>query len=137
MNDKKFLVDMDAEQPEGERAAHRKVYSAILAAILCIALALAVWVGVMNTQDTDFIPVRVVAPMGYECTLSVDGVEVEGRVCDLRYLDELVINLSQEDVLEVLARFGGEASVSGAFLRLPEGVYLTRAFSAILTVKAK
>ena len=137
MNDKKFLVDIDAEQLPEEHVSHRKVYGAFFAAIFCIVLALAVWVGVMNTQDTDFIPVRVVSPEGYECTLSVDGVEVEGKVSELRYLDELVITLSQEDVMYIVSAFGGSASVNEAILGLPEGVYLTREFSAVLTVKAK
>ena len=137
MNDKKFLIENDAEQLQTQRLSHRKVYGAILAAVVCVLLALVVWVGVMNTQDTDYIPVRIVSPEGYECTLSVDGVEVEGRVSDLRNLDEIVITITREDALYVVAGFGGEASVNEAFLRLPDGVYLTRGFSAVLTVTAK
>ena len=137
MNDKKFLIETDAEQAQEGRVSHRQVYRAFLAALVCVALALAVWVGVMNTQDTDYIPVRLVSPAGYACTLSVDGVEVEGKVSDLRDLDEIVITVTQEDALYVVAGFGGEASVSEAFLRLPDGVYLTREFSAVLSVKAE
>lgn len=137
MNDKKFLAEKDAEQEGGARVSHRNVYGALLAIVVCILLALVVWVGVMNTQDTDYIPVRIVVPEGYECTLSVDGVEVQGKVCDLRNLDELVITLSREEVLYVMTTFGGSATVNEALLRLPSGVYVTREFSAVLTVKAK
>ena len=137
MNDKKFFLENNAEQTQGEAVSHRRIYSAILAALVCIALALAVWIGVMNTQDTDYIPVRVLSPEGYECTLSVDGVEVEGKVSDLRDLDEIVVALTKDDAAYVLVGFGGEASVNEAFLRLPDGVYITREFSATLTVKAK
>ncbi len=137
MNDKEILLEKDAEQAQGARASHHTVYGTIIAALVCILLALVVWVGVMNTQDTDYIPVRIVAPEGYECTLSVDGVEVEGKVCDLRNLDELVITLSAEDALYVLGALGGSASVNEALLQLPNGVYVTREFSAVLTVKAK
>ena len=137
MNDKKFLVEKDAEQEQSTPTSHRNIYSAIIAALVCILLALVVWIGVMNTQDTDYIPVRVVAPEGYTCTLSVDGVEVEGKVSQLRDLDEIVINLSTEDALYVMGAFGGSASVSEALLQLPDGVHVTREFSAVLTVKAK
>ncbi len=137
MNDKNFLVEKDAEQEQSAPISHRNIYGAILAATICILLALVVWIGVMNTQDTDYIPVRVVAPEGYVCTLSVDGVEVEGKVSDLRDLNELVISLSEEDALYVLGAFGGVASVNEALLRLPDGVCVTREFSAVLTVKAK
>ena len=122
MNDKKFLLENDAEQAQGEAVSHRRIYGAILAALVCIALALAVWIGVMNAQDTDYIPVRIVSPEGYECTLSVDGVEVEGKVSDLRNLDEITVALTKDDAAYVIVGFGGEASVNEAFLRLPEGV---------------
>ncbi len=137
MNDKEILMENGAEQESEARVARHSVSGAIFAALLCILLAGLVWICVMNTQDTDFIPVRVQGPEGYECTLSVDGVEVEGKVADLRHMDEIVVTLGESDMLYVIANFGGSASVNEAFLGLPEEVSVTRTFSAVLTVKAK
>ena len=67
----------------------------------------------------------------------MEGVEVEGKVSDLRHLDEIVVKLSENDALYVIANFGGSASVNEAFLGLPEGVSVPRAFQAVLTVKLK
>lgn len=136
MNDKKTLMDKEAGQEQDARAPQRKILGVILAAVLCPLLALVVWVGVMNTQDTDYIPVRVVGPEGYTCELSVDGVEVEGKVYALRDLDEIVITVSASDAQYVTVALGGAASVNEAFLRLPDGVSTIRDWTAVLNVRA-
>ena len=89
MNDKNIMLDKNGEQNEVILVSHRKVLVSLLAAVICLLLAALVWVCVMNTQDTDYIPIRVVVPAEYECVLSVDGVEVEGAVATLRTLKEL------------------------------------------------
>ena len=137
MNDKKTLMDKEAGQDQDARAPQRKILGVILAAVLCPLLALVVWVGVMNTQDTDYIPVRVVGPEGYTCELSVDGVEVEGKVYALRDLDEIVITVSASDAQYVTVALGGAASVNEAFLRLPDGVSTIRDWTAVLNVRAQ
>ena len=130
MNDKEILKEKDAEHLQTERASHRKVYGAIIAAAICILLALVVWIGVMNSQDTDFIPVRVEGPDGYRCHLSVEGIEVQGKVSDLRGLDEIVIELDEQKALLIL---GGEVEAE-KYLKLPDGVSLTGNLSAVITV---
>ena len=137
MNDKKTLMEKEAGQDQDARAPQRKILGVILAAVLCPLLALVVWVGVMNTQDTDYIPVRVVGPEGYTCELSVDGVEVEGKVYALRDLDEIVITVSASDAQYVTVALGGAASVNEAFLRLPDGVSTIRDWTAVLNVRAQ
>lgn len=137
MNDKKTLMEKEAGQDQDVRAPQRKILGVILAAVLCPLLALVVWVGVMNTQDTDYIPVRVVGPEGYTCELSVDGVEVEGKVYALRDLDEIVITVSASDAQYVTVALGGAASVNEAFLRLPDGVSTIRDWTAVLNVRAQ
>lgn len=133
MNDKEIMLDKDVEQEELAHVSHRKPYGAVIAAVVCLLLALVVWVGVMNTQDTDYIPVRVVAPQGYTCELSADGVEVDGTVATLRGLKEIVIPISAEDA-EYVIYLGGQAMIPEAMLQLPDGVQLTRDWSAVLTV---
>ena len=137
MNDKDILLDKGGEQDEIVRVSRRKVWSGLLAAVICLALAGLVWVCVMNTQDTDYIPIRVVAPADYECTLSVDGVEVEGSVATLKALKEIVITLSPEDASYIVYYYEGQASVNEAILQLPADAHVAEGWSAVLTVKAK
>lgn len=134
MNDKEIMLDKDVEQEELAHVSHRKPYGAVIAAVVCLLLALVVWVGVMNTQDTDYIPVRVVAPQGYTCELSAQGVELSGSVGMLRGLKEIVIPISAEDAEYILYYYNGEAAVNEAFLQLPLDVELTRQWTAKLTV---
>ena len=130
MNDKEILMETGAEQERIGHSSHHSVYGAVIALLICFALALVVWVGVMNTQDTDYIPVSVAAPMGYECALSVDGVEVQGRVSDLRGLDRLVITIPA-------GVSAGTYYVPAEMLELPDGVALTQEWNATLTIKIK
>ena len=133
MNDKEILMEKDAEQEQSERAPRRRVYGSILVIILCLVMALVVWVGVMNTQDTDYIPVRLVGPEGYRCHVSVDGVEVKGRVSDLRNLDEIVIELDEQEALRILFPCGGKADAED-YLKLPDGVTIAGDLNAVITV---
>ena len=134
MNDKEILMEKDVEQQSDARVARHSVLGAMLAVLLCILLAGIVWVCVMNTQDTDFIPVRLEAPEGYECTLSVDGVEVEGKVSALRNLDVVVIELDEQEALYILFPCGGEDEAE-PYLKLPDGVSLAGNLNAVITVR--
>ena len=130
MNDKEILMENGAEQVQSTRDSHRNVYGTIVAVLVCLLLALIVWIGVMNAQDTDYIPITVSAPIGYECTLSVDGVEVQGKVADLRGLNELVITVPAGVA-------GGTYYVPEEMLELPQGVAVTGEWNATLTIKVK
>ena len=130
MNDKEILLEKDVEQQQSASISHRSMYRALLAGVLCLLLALVVWVGVMNTEDTDYVPVRIDAPAGYACTLSVEGVEVKGEVAVLRTLDVLVIT-----VPEGVAP--GTYYVPAEMLELPQGVTLAKDWEAVLTIRAK
>lgn len=130
MNDKEILMENGAEQESEARVARHSVSGAIFAALLCILLAGLVWICVMNTQDTDFIPVRVQGAEGYEYTLSADGVEVEGKVADLRHLDEILLTLPA-------GLAPGTYYVPVEMLALPDGVTPSGSWTATVTVKAK
>ncbi len=134
MNDKDILLDMGGEQDEVVRVSRRKLWSGILAAVICLLLAGLVWVCVMNSTDTDYIPIRVVSPEGYTCTLSVDGVEVEGSVAALRRTKEIVITISEYDA-EYVLYYGGELSVNESILDLPEDMRLAGVWNAKMSVK--
>lgn len=137
MNDKDIMLDKNGEQEVVVRVSRRKVWGSILAAVLCLLLAGLVWVCVMNTQDTDYIPIRVVSPEGYTCTLSVDGVTVKGKVATLKTMEEIVVELTADDVAYILYYYDGEASVNEAVLQLPADVSVADAWSAVMIVTVK
>ena len=134
MNDKEILLDMNGEQEAPARVSKHKVWSSALAAVLCLLLSTLIWVCVMNTTDTDYIPIRVVCPADYTVTLSVDGVEVEGPVTKLKEMNEIVITLTPEDMIGYCE---GETSVNRDFLQLSPDVCVADDWSAVLTVTPK
>ena len=137
MNDKEIMLEKGAEQQSASHVSHRRVYGTVFAAIVCILLALLVWVSVMNTQDTDYIPIRVEVPEGYACTLSVEGVTVQGTVMSLKKLDEIVVTFSAENVQEILYYYDGAVRVNGNILPLPADVSVSAEWEALLTVTEK
>ncbi len=137
MNEKEILLDIGGEQDAVSHSSHRRLWSGLLVAVICFLLAGIVWVCVMNTTDTDYIPIRVVSPAGYECTLSVEGVEIEGTVATLRDLNEIVVTVSAQDAAYLLSYYGGEALVSETFLQLPADVCASGEWSAVLTARKK
>ncbi len=137
MNDKDIMLDKSGEQETVVRVSHGKLWRSVIAAVLCLLLAGLVWVCVMNTQDTDYIPIRVVGPAEYTCTLSVEGVTVQGKVSTLKTMDEIVVELSPENIQEILYYYDGAARVNGNILPLPADVTVPAEWDAVLTVTAK
>lgn len=137
MNDKEIMLEKGAEQEPAAHGSHRKVYGTVFAAIVCILLSLLVWVSVMNTQDTDYVPIRVEVPEGYTCTLSVEGVTVQGTVMSLKKMDEIVVTFSVENVQEILYYYDGAVRVNGNILPLPADVSVSAEWEALLTVTEK
>ena len=129
MNDKDILLEKDAESVQSARVSHRELYGAIIAAAVCILLALVIWIGVMNTQDTDYIPIRVEGPEGYTYTLSVDGATVQGKVLTLKTLDEIVVTIPAG-----IGLADGTYYFPAEMLELPVGVTLAEEWDVLLTV---
>ena len=77
MRDKNTMIDVDAQQPAA--VSHHKLYVNVLAALICLLIAVLVWVSVMNSQDTDYVPLRIENPQSnvtYE--FSADDLQVQG-----------------------------------------------------------
>ena len=123
MKDKDLLLDTEQQERSGGRTRARGPVT-VLAFLLCFVLALAVWVCVMNTADTDYI--LLVLPEGADCTLSATTVKVEGTVLSLKGLNELNV------CCEGLAP--GTYPVTEQLLELPEGVHLCADAVVYLTV---
>ena len=114
-----------------EYVVRRSRLSDIIAVIVSIALALLVWVVVMNTGDSDQIYVKVISPnVEYTYELSVEYVEVEGTVAALRTAKFVGVRLP-ENVGP------GVYEIEEADLILPRGVRLADSVRLSVTVKAK
>ena len=111
---------------------HRGLRQMLVAALVCLLLATLVWFCVMNAEDTDFIPVSVEAPRdGYTYTLSVDGIEIKGKMMDVKRVDAIEIAVPEG------FRVAGTHTLTLEHLVLPEGVAPAAAVEITLTVTEK
>lgn len=104
-------------QPGDEYVVRRSRRADIIAIVVCILLALIVWVVVMNTKDTDYVELEILAPGEYEYVLSENLLEVEGSVSALRRAEPIGVKVARFDEI-------GEYSLTLDDLMLPEGVTL-------------
>ena len=126
MRDKNTMIDVDAQQPAA--VSHHKLYVNVLAALICLLIAVLVWVSVMNSQDTDYVPLRIENPQSnvtYE--FSADDLQVQGKVAALRHLTSISIT-----VPEVLP--SGTYLLTESDLDLPDGVHPVGDLRLTLTV---
>ena len=81
----KLQNEQGSEQDELHAVPHTGFHVNLIAAIVCILLAAAVWFGVMNTEDTDYLTLQVMVPQeGYTYTLSTGVLQVSGKVAVLK-----------------------------------------------------
>ena len=106
----------------------------IVAAVICLVLAFVVWLLVMNAEDTTSVALEVQGgDAAYTYTLSVDSVEVAGRV--------VAIKAAQRE--NIIVKVPARATLPGVYqlsleqLVLPEGVALTSLPEIVLTVSPK
>ncbi len=131
MNRKLIDSQNDTEQQNGQYAVHRSRRSTVIAAAVCLLLALIVWVVIMGSGDSDYVSVRVLDPAEeFTYTLSVDLLEVEGTVGALRHADYIGVRVPQNAV-------SGVYHLTVDDLVLPDGVHLTAEPEITLTVRAK
>ncbi len=126
MKDKNMLTDVGAQQPAV--VSHHKIYTNVLAALVCLLIAVLVWVSVMNSQDTDYVPLRIENPQSnvtYE--FSADNLQVQGKVAALRHLS--VIGITVPEGLP-----NGTYLLTESDLELPDGVHPVGELRLTLTV---
>ena len=120
-----------AELEHGEQYAvpHTGFHVNLIAALVCLALAVVVWLGVMNTEDTDYLTLQVLQPQaGCEYTLSAESLQVRGRVSVLKKTQIIGVEVSEYSV--------GTHYLTAADLILPQGVEVTGNVKLVLTVSA-
>ena len=101
----------------------------IVAIFVCLAVAFFMWLCVMNTKDTDYLPLEVTgAKEGYTYTLSVDSLEVEGVLADLKRAQKVLVILPGD--------VGGVYTLTPEDLILPEGVAVANMPHITLTIRA-
>ncbi len=117
------------EQQSTEGAVKRSYRSVFIAMVICLLLAVGVWIVVMSRNDSDYIRLAVQNPKdGYTYTLSANVLEVEGTVADLRHAEVIYV------VAPMYIEKAGEYRLDASNLVLPEGVSLTGEVSLTLTV---
>lgn len=117
----------------GEYAVRSSRKRDIVAAVVCLLLALVVWLFVMNADDTASVALTLQGgEQAYSYTLSAENLEVAGRVMAIKGAkrDGIVVNIPAE------ATAPGSYEIELEDLVLPEGVALTSLPELTLTVSA-
>ena len=132
MNRKHIQEDMTAEN--GGYAVKSSRKRDIVAAVICLVLAMVVWLFVMNVDDTADVGLSLAGgSAAYTYTLSGDSLEVAGTV--------VAIKAAQRDGITV--KIPAAATAPGSYqitleeLVLPEGVALTSLPELTLTVSCR
>lgn len=127
MDQNKVIPENDEAQDSGEYAVRRNVRADVVAAIVCLLLAVVTWVVIMNHTDTDYLAIDTSnLPAGY--SISVTELEVTGKVTDLRRAGKITLpNLPANMTL-------GTYTLRQDGLILPEGLTLVGTPEIILTV---
>lgn len=116
----------------GEYAVRRSRFSLIVAAVVCLLLAVVVWLMVMNVEDTKKLPLEVVgAQAEYVYVLSDAELEVSGAVVFLKMSDRIEVIVPEQ------ATAPGTYVIALEDLVLPEGVSLSELTGIKLTVSEK
>ncbi|MBR2010242.1 MAG: hypothetical protein IKA06_00630 [Clostridia bacterium] len=116
----------------GEYAVRRSRLSLIVAAVVCLLLAVVVWLMVMNVKDSKKLPLEVVgAQAEYTYVLSDAELEVSGAVVFLKMAERIEVIVPEQ------ATAPGTYVIALEDLVLPEGVSLSELTDLTLTVSKK
>lgn len=130
MNRKHENTELNIEN--GEYAVRRSRLSLVIAAVVCLLLAVVTWLWVMNVEDTAYLPLTVVGTSeGYTYVLSDNEIQVKGSVLSLRKANEIRVLVSSEITAP------GTYAISLNELILPEGISLAELTDLTLTVEAE
>ena len=134
MNRKHVDTTDELEQQSGsEYTVKSNSRASVIAAVICLLLAVLVWITVMSRTDSDYLSVYVADRQeGYVYELSADMIKVEGKVADLRLAKEIGVRLPENAGVGEYKLSDGELE-----LVLPEGVQLSVDIDLTVTVKAK
>lgn len=131
MNRKHIDPHVETEQQQnGQYAVAHNRKADIIAAVVCLLLAVLVWLVFMNRTETDYVELVVAEPAeGYRYELSVTQIEIEGGVTDLRNVTEIKVKLPA-----VAAATEGVYQLDESALMLPDGVVFAKSLNLTVTV---
>ena len=116
----------------GEYAVRRSRLSRVVAAVICLLLAVVGWLAVMNVKDTKRLPLVLLDAEGeYSYALSDAELEVSGSVLFLKKAEKIDVTVPKE------ATVPGIYVITLDMLVLPEGVSLSELTGITLTVSEK
>lgn len=130
MNRKHENADIGIEQ--SEYIPHRSHVSLVVAGLICLALALLIWLLVMNADNTAYVSLELTGgDAAYTYVLSDTELEVSGAVYFLKKAENIRVTVP------ATATESGTYEIELVDLVLPEGVALTEDLSLTLTVTQK
>ena len=130
MNRKHENADLAIDS--GEYAVRRSRLSLVVAAIVCLLLAVVVWLMVMNVKDTKQLSLEIVgAKAEYQYVLSDTELEVSGAVVFLKKAEHIKVIVPADAIAP------GTYVIALEDLVLPEGVSLSELTGLTLTVTPK
>lgn len=128
MDQNKVIPENDEVQDSGEYAVRRNVRADVVAAIVCLLLAVVTWVVIMNRTDTDYLTIDT-GGLPAEYSISVTELEVSGKVTDLKRAGKIGLPALPAGMEE------GTYTLRNEWLILPEGLTLVGTPEVKLTVK--
>ena len=124
--EEKLVID------NGEYAVRRSRLSLVIAAVVCLLLAVVVWLAVMNVKDTKHLPLTLVGgDSEYTYVLSDAELEVSGSVVFLKMAEEIKVIVPED------ANSPGTYIIPLETLVMPQGVSLSELTGITLTVTGK
>ena len=134
MNHKQIDAPAGIEQQNGQYEVKRSCKLDVIAAVVCLLVALLVWLVFMNRTETDYVELVIANPQrGCEYELSVTQIEVEGSVIKLRSVSEIGILLDEAALAELDAK--SVCHLDESDLQMPDGVSFSKSLSLTVTVK--
>lgn len=116
---KKDRISENGEQKKAVTTASHRARKVLLidliALLVCLLLAVLVWICAMNASDTDYVALKPEA--GGVCTFSADLVEVKGPVAQLK--NTAVVEVTVKDLAP------GVYTLTEDMLKLPKDVHLS------------
>ena len=130
MNRKHENADLAVDS--GEYAVRRSRLSLVVATIVCLLLAVVVWLMVMNVEDTKHLALEVAdAKAEYQYVLSDTEREVSGAVVFLKKAEQIKVIVPEDAIAP------GTYVIALEDLVLPEGVSLAELTGITLTITEK
>ena len=132
-------IEIKEKTPEeqadsGEYVVLRNYHHSMIALAVCFVLAVMLWMVSMNAEDTRRYRLHLDATGAdnYTYTLSLDEVEVKGRISALKDMSVVHVNIP---MLALVTE--GTYVVPAEYVELPDGVRLTEDVELTITVTPK